>query len=140
MLRSCPWTETKPLVSEHAREHAPTQAPGRALALTGFVLLPLRAADAGGELCVRAQAVPLSPVDGVAAVPDAFAAAGPGQGQRRPLRGETENRQVIRSPAAHALGAARRLTSDLVGGAHAGLVGHVIGPPQLLDGLSWHGL
>lgn len=30
--------------------------------------------------------------------------------------------------------------SDLVGGAHAGLVWNVIGSPQLLDGLSWHGL
>lgn len=34
--------------------------------------------------------VPLSPVDRVAAVPDAFAAAGSGQGQRRALRAETE--------------------------------------------------
>ncbi len=30
--------------------------------------------------------------------------------------------------------------SDLVGGAHAGLVRNVIGSAQLLDGLSWHRL
>lgn len=30
--------------------------------------------------------------------------------------------------------------SDLVSGAHAGLVGNMIGSPQLLDGLGWHGL
>lgn len=30
--------------------------------------------------------------------------------------------------------------SDLEGGAHAGLVWNMIGSPQLLDGLSWHGL
>lgn len=84
--------------------------------------------------------VPLSPVDRVAAIPDAFTAAGSGQGQRRPLRGETE---AVRSPAAPHLPAQHRpgrMVSDLVGGAHAGLIGDVVGPPQLLDGLSWHGL
>lgn len=30
--------------------------------------------------------------------------------------------------------------SDLISGAHAGFVRDVIGSPQLLDGLSWHGL
>lgn len=30
--------------------------------------------------------------------------------------------------------------TDLVRGAHAGLIRNVIGPPQLLDGLGWHGL
>lgn len=63
-----------------------------------FVLLPLWAADSGGELGVARQtvtgAVPLSPVVGITAVSHAFPAAGSRQGQRGPL----------------------------VGGAHAGLV------------------
>lgn len=37
-------------------------------------------------------------------------------------------------------GGAGRWLTDLVCGAHAGLVRDVIGPPQLLDGLGWHGL
>lgn len=28
---------------------------------------------------------------------------------------------------------------DLIGGAHAGFVWHMIGSPQLFDGLRWHG-
>lgn len=57
-------------------------------------------------------AIPLSPVVRVTAVPDAFPAAGSRQGQ----------------------------WGALIGGAHAGLVWNMIGSPQLLDGLSWHGL
>lgn len=34
----------------------------------------------------------------------------------------------------------RRRTMHLVGGRHRGLVGHVVGPSQLLDGFGRHGL
>lgn len=66
------------------------------LSLTRFVLLPLWAVDSRGELGVTRQsvssAVPLSPVVRVAAVPDAFPAAGARQGQRGTLRGKTKKR------------------------------------------------
>lgn len=63
--------------------------------LTRFVLLSLRAADSGGELGVTRQAVavPLAPVVGVTAVPDAFPAAGSRQGQRGTLRANAKKRQ-----------------------------------------------
>lgn len=62
---------------------------------TRFVLLSLRAADSGGELGVtwQAVAVPLAPVVGVTAVPDAFPAAGSRQGQWGTLRAKTKKRQ-----------------------------------------------
>ena len=58
---------------------------------TGFVLLPLGAAHGRGELGVLGEtieAVPVTPVVRVAAVPDAFPAVGARQGQRRALRGQ----------------------------------------------------
>lgn len=65
--------------------------------LTGFVLLPLGAADSGGELGVTREAVnaavPVSPVVGVAA--EALPAVGSRQGQRGVLRRKARERKTI---------------------------------------------
>lgn len=62
--------------------------------LTRLVLLPLGAADGGGKVVVSGKAVssavPLSPVVRVAAVADAFPAAGSRQGQRGTLAGNKD--------------------------------------------------
>lgn len=67
--------------------------------LTGFVLLPLGAADSGGELGVTREAVnaavPVSPVVGVAAVAEALPAVGSRQGQRGVLRRKARERKTI---------------------------------------------
>lgn len=99
MLCSCPSIETdkEPLVTTHrlsneasTHEDAYFSLMNNALGLTRFVLFPFGAADGGGELSVTGQAaagaVPVSPVVRIAAIPNAFAAAGSGQGQRRSLR------------------------------------------------------
>lgn len=96
--------ETDIAAGEHARASPSTSED--VLGLTGFVLLPLRAADGGGELGVPGQ-VPLSPVVGVAAVPDAFAAAGSGQGQGRTLGGQRQKAGVTTNAAAPQRGGGR---------------------------------
>lgn len=47
------------------------------------------------------------------------------------------NPAVLQHPCSTLLGL---VIWDLIGGAHAGLVRDMIGPPQLFDGLGWHGL
>lgn len=99
MLCSCPSIETdkEPLVTTHrlsseasTHEDASFSLMNNALGLTRFVLFPFWAVDSGGELGVIGQAIasaiPVSPVVRVAAIPNAFAAARSGQGQRRSLR------------------------------------------------------
>lgn len=99
MLYSCPsiGTDKEPLVTTHrlrseasTHEDASFSLMNNALGLTRFVLFSFRTADGGGELSVTGQAVagavPVSPVVRVAAIPNAFATAGSGQGQWRSLR------------------------------------------------------
>lgn len=156
MLCSCPSMETdkEPLVTTHrlsseasTHEDASISLMNNALGLTRFVLFPFWTADGGGELGVTGQAVagavPVSPVVRVTAIPNAFAAAGSGQGQRRPLREKQRTGRRSQTRTCYSIHASTLLGLviwDLIGGAHAGLVWDMIGPPQLFDGLSWHGL
>lgn len=132
MLCSCPFIETDKVTTHRLSSEASTYEDAsislinNALGLTRFVLFPFWTADGGGELGVTGQAVagavPVSPVVRVAAIPNAFAAAGSGQGQRRSLREKQRTSQTRLCYSIHASTLLGLVIWDLIGGAHAGLI------------------